>query len=100
LRAREDGRTLPRMAATGREAGSPPRAITYCVIPRELAPKLHEQLRRHFADTETVEVVVERRRFERRADDDRRTSTDAAPTPERRAIRGQGGRRVGARRAA
>jgi RNA polymerase sigma-70 factor (ECF subfamily) len=42
------------------------RAVVYCVIPGELAPKLHEPLRRHFAGDGTVRVVVERRAGERR----------------------------------
>jgi RNA polymerase sigma-70 factor (ECF subfamily) len=72
------------------------RAITYCIVPRELATQLHEPLRKHFADT-VVEVVVERRTKERRGHG-RRSATADAPE-DRRRIRNVEGRRVGERRA-
>jgi RNA polymerase sigma-70 factor (ECF subfamily) len=54
------------------------RPIVYCLIPRELAPRLHEFLRRHFHDDRTVEVIVERRAGERRAGGDRRERATAS----------------------
>jgi RNA polymerase sigma-70 factor (ECF subfamily) len=68
----------------------------YCVIPRDLAPVLHELLRRHFSDSE-VEVIVERRASERRTVRDRRERTNAT-AGERRLVRAVTGRRVGERR--
>jgi RNA polymerase sigma-70 factor (ECF subfamily) len=72
--------------------------MTYCIVPRELALKLHEPLRDFFADDPAVEVIVERRRRERRGPDGRR-----APSPrsgsERRVVHNAGGRRVADRRA-
>jgi RNA polymerase sigma-70 factor (ECF subfamily) len=84
-----------------------PRRITYCVIPLELAGQLHDPLRRHFRDDPSVEVVVDRRRHERRARPERRAGApDARPKlastkadEDRRAIRNPAGRRVGDRRA-
>jgi RNA polymerase sigma-70 factor (ECF subfamily) len=75
--------------------------MIYCVVPRELAPKLHDPLRRHFHDDPGVEVVVERRARDRRMGLDRRAEAGAAePATERRRIRNLEGRRVGDRRAA
>jgi RNA polymerase sigma-70 factor (ECF subfamily) len=71
----------------------------YCVVPWELADELHEQLRAHFRDDPHVDVVVERRRRERRSTSHRR-STEAEALDERRLIRNAEGRRVGDRRAA
>ena len=85
--------------------GSPEeRQIVYCVIPRELARKLHEPLRRHFRDDPTVEVVVEHRLGERRVATDRRGAGQrpaaASSSSDRRRIRARTGRRVADRRAA
>jgi RNA polymerase sigma-70 factor (ECF subfamily) len=80
------------------------RAIVYCIVPRDLAPKLHEPLRRHFhADPETV-VVVERRTGERRSRLERRGDGDGVPGAsarrrDRRRVHARGGRRAGERRA-
>jgi RNA polymerase sigma-70 factor (ECF subfamily) len=83
----------------------------YCVIPRDLAPALHDLLRRHFArHTPPVEVVVEQRAADRRTRDRRaRPQADqtaqasgAAPTThrhdDRRRVRALTGRRVSERR--
>jgi RNA polymerase sigma-70 factor (ECF subfamily) len=80
-----------------RSAGSG--AVTYCVVPRDLAPKLHELLREHFRDDLRIEVVVERRRSERRLGSERRAEAQARDGEDRRRIRNSGGRRVGDRRA-
>jgi RNA polymerase sigma-70 factor (ECF subfamily) len=72
--------------------------MIYCVIPRELAPKLHETLRRHFADDPQVEVVVERRALDRRRRSDRRGGEAPERDEERRRIRNVTGRRVADRR--
>jgi RNA polymerase sigma-70 factor (ECF subfamily) len=75
------------------------RAVVYCVVPSELADKLHEPLRRHFRDDRAVEVIVEQRGHERRRSAERRRAEEAA-AEERRRIRAESGRRVGDRRAA
>jgi RNA polymerase sigma-70 factor (ECF subfamily) len=72
--------------------------MIYCVVPRELAPKLHDPLRRHFRDDPGVEVVVERRKAERRCDD--RRGGEAERKADRRLIRNATGRRVADRRVA
>jgi RNA polymerase sigma-70 factor (ECF subfamily) len=75
-----------------------PRAVTYCLVPRDLAAKLHDPLRKHFADDPSVEVVVERRRAEQRSAAERRAD-EGKRRSERRAIHNREGRRVGDRRA-
>jgi RNA polymerase sigma-70 factor (ECF subfamily) len=75
------------------------RPMLYCLIPRELAGEVHDELRHHFAEEPNVEVVVERRRRDRRAGKERRRGEDSYPGPERRQIRNADGRRVGERRA-
>ena len=73
------------------------RARIYCVVPFDLAAKLHEPLRRHFREDADVEVVVERRGRERRKPAERRQDAAAAKR-ERRQIRNAAGRRVADRR--
>jgi RNA polymerase sigma-70 factor (ECF subfamily) len=75
------------------------RAVVYCVVPSELADKLHEPLRRHFRDDAATEVIVEQRGRERRSAAERRRAEEAA-ADERRRIRAEAGRRVADRRAA
>jgi RNA polymerase sigma-70 factor (ECF subfamily) len=82
----------------GEPNGGEVRAITYCFVPHDLAAKLHEPLRKHFADEPGVEVVVEQRARDRRSASDRRVS-GAETAAERRLIRGVHGRRAGDRRA-
>jgi RNA polymerase sigma-70 factor (ECF subfamily) len=75
--------------------------VIYCLVPAELAAKLHDPLRRHFLDEPNVEVVVERRGDDRRLRADRRAE-GAAGRPrggDRRRVRGEAGRRVADRRA-
>lgn len=87
----------------GREAGTGrPRArrVVYCVIPADLAPKLHDLLRRHFSDARDVKVIVERRSGDRRRDQDRRLSMlEREGEKERRKVTNPTGRRMGERRA-
>lgn len=76
------------------------RALVYCVVPRDLAPQLHEQLRRHFQADADVAVIVERRGIGRRSGADRRGARrHAADAAERRRLRAGAGRRAGERRA-
>jgi RNA polymerase sigma-70 factor (ECF subfamily) len=74
------------------------RPVTYCLVPRDLAPKVHELLRDHFRDDPTVRVVVEQRAGERRSEIDRRAATIKRDV-DRRRIRNLSGRRIDARRA-
>ncbi len=41
--------------------------MIYCVVPEELAPELYDQLAEYYADDPNVEVIIDRRRGERRA---------------------------------
>ena len=41
--------------------------MIYCVVPEELAPELYEKLAAYYADDPNVEVIIDRRRAERRS---------------------------------
>jgi RNA polymerase sigma-70 factor (ECF subfamily) len=85
------------LAGTGEEElPEDRRAVVYCVVPRELAKKLHEPLRRHFRDDPSVRVIVERRANDRRSEAERRSKPELG---RKRAIRSTTGRRVADRRA-
>jgi RNA polymerase sigma-70 factor, ECF subfamily len=82
------------------EQGSPKRSLLYCVVPRELAVKLHDLLRRHFRDDPSVEVIVEQRTGDRRRTPERRLAAGrAVPDGERRRVASGFGRRIADRRA-
>ncbi|MGH2961671.1 MAG: RNA polymerase sigma factor [Solirubrobacterales bacterium] len=87
------------MARLEAKEGSEQRSVLYCLIPRELSGELHDDLRHHFAEDPDVEVVVERRRRDRRGGAERRTRDEPRDGPERRRIRSAEGRRAGERRA-
>jgi hypothetical protein len=40
--------------------------MIYCVVPEELAPDLYDQLSSYYADDPNVEVIIDRRKSERR----------------------------------
>ena len=40
--------------------------MIYCVVPSELAPELYDKLVAYYADDPNVEVIVDRRKAERR----------------------------------
>ena len=76
------------------------RSVSYCVVPADLADKLHETLREHFREDPGIQVVVERRREERRSAVGRREASQALTgESERRRVRSASGRRVADRRA-
>jgi RNA polymerase sigma-70 factor (ECF subfamily) len=82
----------------GKESQPPRGSVTYCVVPWALGEKLHEPLRRHFAEDPSVEVVVERRTEDRRSTGERRRAASDVVC-ERRVIRSITGRRVADQRA-
>jgi hypothetical protein len=41
--------------------------MIYCVVPRPLADELYPKLVEHYSDDENVTVIVDRRKFDRRA---------------------------------
>ena len=40
--------------------------MIYCVVPQELAPELYDKLSDYYADDPNVEVIIDRRKSERR----------------------------------
>jgi hypothetical protein len=40
--------------------------MIYCVVPEELAPELYDRLSAYYAGDANVEVIIDRRRSERR----------------------------------
>ena len=77
--------------------GDERRRVIYCIVPRELAPKLYDHLRSHWRDDDSIRVVAERRSTERRGAD--RRHLRAGVEEEQRVIRNVAGRRVADRRA-
>jgi RNA polymerase sigma-70 factor (ECF subfamily) len=80
-------------------AVEPTTAVTYCIVPRTLAPQLYDYLRKHWQDEPSLRVVIERRGGERRGGARRPGGATPAPAAERRQLRNVEGRRVGERRA-
>jgi RNA polymerase sigma-70 factor (ECF subfamily) len=89
-------------AMAGKGNDVPRESAVYCLVPRDLAPRLLDPLVRHFRDATLVQALVEHRARERRSPEDRRRRLIELPAgfADRRRIRGRGGRRVGERRAA
>ena len=44
--------------------------MIYCVVPQELAPELYEKLADYYADDPNGEVIIDRRKGERRTEGD------------------------------
>ena len=40
--------------------------MIYCVVPEELAPELYDRLAKYYEDDPNVEVIIDRRKAERR----------------------------------
>ncbi|HMJ37116.1 MAG TPA: hypothetical protein VK501_24640 [Baekduia sp.] len=40
--------------------------MIYCVVPEELAPELYDRMAAYYADDPGVEVIIDRRKSERR----------------------------------
>ncbi len=57
--------------------------MIYCVVPKPLEETLYPKLVEHYSDDENVTVIVERRRFDRRA----RSGRSSAGSDERRVVR-------------
>ena len=41
--------------------------MIYCVVPEELAPELYDRLNSYYSDDPNVEVIIDRRKSERRS---------------------------------
>ena len=46
--------------------------MIYCVVPAELADELYPKLAKYYEDDPNVKVIIDRRKSERRAGEDRR----------------------------
>lgn len=79
--------------------GAARRTVYYIVIPGRLARKLHDRLRGHFAGDESVAIVVETRRTDRRRRERRADEGEPPEGEDRRRIRNVRGRRIAERRA-
>jgi hypothetical protein len=44
--------------------------MIYCVVPQELEPELYEKLADYYADDPNVDVIIDRRKSERRTETD------------------------------
>ncbi len=58
--------------------------MIYCVVPQELADELYEKLKAYYADDPNVEVIVDRRKAERRSGGGTPESGDARQRRDRR----------------
>jgi hypothetical protein len=58
--------------------------MIYCVVPQELADELYEKLTAYYADDPNVEVIVDRRKSERRSGGGTTESGDARQRRDRR----------------
>jgi hypothetical protein len=58
--------------------------MIYCVVPQELADELYEKLTAYYADDPNVEVIVDRRKAERRSGGGTTESGDARQRRDRR----------------
>jgi hypothetical protein len=47
--------------------------MIYCVVPEELADELYPKLAKYYEDDPNVKVIIDRRKSDRRAGEDRRT---------------------------
>jgi hypothetical protein len=58
--------------------------MIYCVVPKALADDLYPKLTKYYEDEENVTVIIDRRRFDRRA---RHASADPGLASQRRVVR-------------
>lgn len=61
--------------------------MIYCVVPASLSGELFDRLEAHYADEPHVEVIVDRRRSERRARNGRPPEDGQRETRDRRRAR-------------
>ena len=63
-------------------------AMIYCVVPRPLADELYPKLVEYYKDEDNVTVIVDRRRFDRRARAGRSSAASVASgSGQRRVVR-------------
>ncbi len=61
--------------------------MIYCVVPRPLAEELYPKLVEHYRDDENVTVIVDRRKFDRRARYARAGAPSGDEAQQRRIVR-------------
>ena len=61
--------------------------MIYCVVPQPLADELYPKLVEHYRDDENVEVIVDRREFDRRARHGSSSAPAGADGTQRRIVR-------------
>jgi hypothetical protein len=61
--------------------------MIYCVVPRPLADELYPKLVEHYKDDENVTVIVDRRKFDRRARYSATNGAAADAQQQRRVVR-------------
>ena len=62
--------------------------MIYCVVPRQLADELYSKLASYYEDEPNVTVIVDRRRFDRRARGGRSSAASLPPgLAQRRVVR-------------
>lgn len=61
--------------------------MIYCVVPRPLADELYPKLVAYYENEDNVTVIVDRRRFDRRARRGRRDPSAHGEGPQRRVVR-------------
>ena len=59
--------------------------MIYCVVPEELAPELYDKLADYYAEDRNVEVIIDRRKAERRTLDAEETAGQRELRDRRRA---------------
>ena len=65
-----------------------PRAMIYCVIPRELADELYDKMVEYYKDNPNVTVIIDRREgSDRRSGEDRGEHADRRRVRDRRRAR-------------
>ena len=58
--------------------------MIYCVVPEPLAPELYQKLADYYADDPNVEVIIDRRKSERRDNGDDAPEAESRQTRDRR----------------
>jgi hypothetical protein len=61
--------------------------MIYCVVPAELAPELYDKLADYYKDDPNVEVIIDRRKSERRTGEDEAEHADKRQQRDRRRAR-------------
>lgn len=61
--------------------------MIYCVVPRPLADELYPKLVEHYSGDENVTVIVDRRKFDRRARYAAAAGASSADDEQRRVVR-------------